>query len=516
MENAFAITTTSVPAGEVSIKNAIRDTVGYTDLSSDSQSIVDNAIDQYKTISDQLTSGSLNATEEADLQKKLDGIQNTIHTYVQKNVTTDLKNDYTSEEVTAEVAAQYGVRTYDVVVTEATQSYNDNLGDKTYSDEELAKAIDKAIASEATKYATAVKSEYDATAPATNPYTLGITAADSALDDLAQEDVVVASADSVTVGPSKLDGLGLSTVAFKMVADEDDPTKQTIEYTKSNTSLNLTGASDSEIVYNGAVLNGTTNSITANGLTFDVHAVTKDLAVPQITLSVNKDGQATYDAVKKFVKDYNEVVKEMNTLYYANTARGYDPLTDEEKESMTDDQVEKWETKIKDSLLRREDKLGSLLTSMKTSIMTSVEYEGTNYSLASFGIGSSLYTEKGLLHIDGDPEDTTTSTKKDKLKAALDSNPDAVMKTLTTLAGNLYSEMTDKMKTSSLNSALTFYNDKELSKNLKTYKTELSDLEDRLKRVEDRYYKQFSAMEVAMSKLNSQTNSLASLMGTSK
>jgi flagellar hook-associated protein 2 len=146
--------------------------------------------------------------------------------------------------------------------------------------------------------------------------------------------------------------------------------------------------------------------------------------------------------------------------------------------------------------------------------MTSVEYEGTSYSMASFGIGTSVYTEKGLLHIDGDSEDTTTSGNKDKLMAALESNPEAVMTTLTTLVGNLYTGMTDKMKASSLSSAMSFYNDKEISKNLKTYKTDLKDLEARLKKVEDRYYDQFSAMETAMSKLNSQTNSLASLMGT--
>ena len=49
---------------------------------------------------------------------------------------------------------------------------------------------------------------------------------------------------------------------------------------------------------------------------------------------------------QNFVKKYNEILKEMNDLYYADSAKGYDPLSDEEKEAMSDSQIEKWENKI--------------------------------------------------------------------------------------------------------------------------------------------------------------------------
>ena len=54
-----------------------------------------------------------------------------------------------------------------------------------------------------------------------------------------------------------------------------------------------------------------------------------------------------------------------------------------------------------------------------------------------------------------------------------------------------------------------------MTKDLKTYKDDLKKMESKLKDIEDRYYKQFTAMETAMAKLNSQTNSLAALMGMS-
>ena len=78
--------------------------------------------------------------------------------------------------------------------------------------------------------------------------------------------------------------------------------------------------------------------------------------------------------------------------------------------------------------------------------------------------------------------------------------------------GNLYSKMTEAMKGTSLSSAMTFYNDKEMTKLSSTYKKEYTTMEDKLNKIEDKYYKQFAAMEKAMAKMNSQSNSLANLL----
>jgi len=69
------------------------------------------------------------------------------------------------------------------------------------------------------------------------------------------------------------------------------------------------------------------------------------------------------------------------------------------------------------------------------------------------------------------------------------------------------------MKGTSLRSALTVYNDKEMDKLEKSYKKDIATLEKKLKEMENRYYKQFSAMESAMSKLNSQSSQLSSMLG---
>ncbi len=283
-------------------------------------------------------------------------------------------------------------------------------------------------------------------------------------------------------------------------------TQNTVQYG----GMSLVGAQDAIFTLDGAELSNENNSFTVNNLNLNLTGVTS----APISLNVTNDTKATYDAVKSFIKEYNAILKEMNTLYSAKSSKGYEPLTDDEREAMTDDQIEKWETKIKDSLLRRDSTLSSLSTAMRQAMQSSVEVDGKSYSLSTFGICTSYdYKENGLLHIYGDTEDATYSTYDDKLMKALNEDSENTIKALTGIAQNLYTAMQDKMKATSISSALTFYNDKQIKTQITEYSTRISDWEDRLKDIEDRYYKQFSTMESAMAKINSQSSYLSNLMG---
>jgi flagellar hook-associated protein 2 len=323
------------------------------------------------------------------------------------------------------------------------------------------------------------------------------------------------NAFSITSSPNttnKLSMLGLSEITTT--------TTNGVATTVVDSNVKLVNSSDASIIYNGAELSSPSNTINANGLTFTVKAVTAGANTVDasddeiINLSVTNDTQAVYDMVKSFVKTYNELLDEMNKYYYADNAKGYDPLTDDQKESMTDDQITKWEDKIKASILRRDSSVSTILSSMRSAFSTNVKVDDKAYNLASFGIVTTDYTEKGKLHIYGDSEDSTTASKTDKLMATLNSNPEAVMEVLTKMTGNLYNTLTDKMASTSLNSALTLYNDKEMKSTLKRYNEDLDNLEDKLSAMESRYNKQFTAMEKALSSLNSQSSSLAAMLGT--
>ncbi|MCR5584249.1 MAG: flagellar filament capping protein FliD, partial [Lachnospiraceae bacterium] len=272
-------------------------------------------------------------------------------------------------------------------------------------------------------------------------------------------------------------------------------------------------------VVDGATMTSATNTLTVNGLTLNLLNTTKNESTgdyDEMTVTVTKDTASTYDLIKNAVNEYNNLLEEMSKLYYADSARDYDPLTDEQKESMSDDEIEQWENKIKGSLLRRDTTLGSLMTSMRTALQsTYTDSDGNTYSLSTYGIVTGTYTERGKLHILGNKDDAIYAADNDRLQAALDEDPDKVMEAMSGIFTNLYSTLSDKCAKTSISSALTFYNDKQYKSDLDRYQSDLDTINDRIDDLKDRYYKQFTAMEKALAELQSKSSSLASMLGTS-
>ncbi|MBS5931608.1 MAG: flagellar filament capping protein FliD [Clostridiales bacterium] len=289
-------------------------------------------------------------------------------------------------------------------------------------------------------------------------------------------------------------------------------------YKSDYSGSKVISAADSIVEYNGVELTGSSNSIKVNGLTFEAISLSeKDINnnYKATSITVTKDTQGMYDMVKQFVTQYNTILKEMNDLYYADSARGYNPLTDEEKEAMTDEQIKLWEDKIKNSSLRRDTTLGGISSAMKEAMSSTVVVDGKKYSLSSFGITTAKdYTEKGLLHIYGDKEDSTYADKSDKLMKAIEEDPETFAKVMAGITDNLHTALNKKMSKTSLSSALTFYNDKQIDNQVTQYKKDMTKLEAKLKEKEAAYYKQFTAMEKALASLQEQQSALSGLLGS--
>ncbi len=285
-------------------------------------------------------------------------------------------------------------------------------------------------------------------------------------------------------------------------------------------------AKDAIISLNGAEFTGNTNSFSINGLTINATGVTTTTSADgkvtdnPVTISTSVDTQGIYDKIKSFLSAYNEMVGYIDKQYYADSASGYEPLTDDEKESMTDKQIEAWEEKVKTALLRKDSTLGDISTSLKnTFLSTSVDINGDTYNLSSFGIATLSFfqtaaEDRGQFHIDGNADDAKTSANADKLMAAIANDPDAVMEYFQTLSQNVYDVLTKKMSSTSISNAFTIYNDKEMSSQYSDYTDKVDEWEDKLKDYEDYYYKKFTAMETALQKLQSQTSSLSNLLGS--
>lgn len=292
--------------------------------------------------------------------------------------------------------------------------------------------------------------------------------------------------------------------------------------------------SDATIVLNGVSYTNSSNNFSINGLNIAVNGVTEDIddvmgadgkpdlsklsSDKAITITTATDVQGIYDKVKDFLTDYNNIINEMTRLYNADSAGSYEPLTDDEKDEMSDAEIEKWETKIKDSLLRRDNSLSTVMNVMTAAMSKSITINGKDYALSSFGINtlgflSAAKNEQYAYHIDGDEDDENSSINEDKLMTAITNDPDTVISFMTQLSSNLYKALDEQMQSTTLRSKYSIYNDKELDKQYTNYTKTIKEWEQKVSDKENYYYKKFSAMETALSKIQSQTNSLSGLFG---
>lgn len=344
--------------------------------------------------------------------------------------------------------------------------------------------------------------------------------------------------------------------AFSLDGDAD--ILKTVGLSKEG-GASIVDAQDSEIELNGAKFTSANNTYTVNGLTIDCLAETGN---SEISITTSVDTQSMYDQVKSFLSQYNSLMKEMYSLYNADSAKGYEPLTDSEKDQMTDTEVEKWEEKIKAALLRRDDTLDGIMSTMKNAMSTSyyiyngnaVTYDSDKqyykcngnaiknsdgsyvtsasqlklwasangakkYSLSSFGIKTEAYATmtansfQDAYHIDGDADDSVSKNNSDVLMNMLSSDPDTVSSFMKQLTSGLYSAIDTKMKSvKGLSSSYTIYNDIEMAREYSDYTDTISKWEDKLTDLEDSYYKKFAAMESALASLQSQSSSLSSLL----
>ena len=276
---------------------------------------------------------------------------------------------------------------------------------------------------------------------------------------------------------------------------------------------------DAVIYLNDAEYSSSNNTFEINGLT--ITALQETQAGEKVTISTETDTDGIYDMIKNFLKEYNSIINEIDKLYNADSAKGYEPLTDEEKEAMSESEIEKWEQKIKDSLLRRDSNLSSVGSALKEIMAGGIDVNGKKMYLSSFGIETLGYfeaedNEKNAYHIAGDADDESTSGKDDVLKGMIANDPNTVISFFTQLSQNLYGKMTEMSKSvDGYRTYGNFYDDKKMKSDYDDYTTKIKDLEEKLTDYEDKWYAKFSAMETALAKMQSNANAVTSLLGGS-
>lgn len=283
----------------------------------------------------------------------------------------------------------------------------------------------------------------------------------------------------------------------------------------TGSGVNRQEGKDAKIILNGVEYEGDSNTFEVNGLT--ITALQKSDA--PVTLTTRRDTEGVYNIIKNFLKEYNSIINEMDKMYNAESTKGYEPLTDAEKDELTDTEIEKWETKIKDSILRRDSNLSSLSSAMKNVMLKGAMVNGKQMYLSNFGIEtlgyfSSAENEKNAYHINGDEDDAAVSSKANDLKAAIAADPDTVIAFFSELSQNLYTELDKQSKSiDGVRSFGSFYDDKRMQKEYDEYKTKIKKQEDKLTALQDKWYNKFAAMETALAKLQSNQSAVSSLLG---
>ncbi|MFP4242073.1 MAG: flagellar filament capping protein FliD [Chitinispirillaceae bacterium] len=284
---------------------------------------------------------------------------------------------------------------------------------------------------------------------------------------------------------------------------------------------------------NGADIVKSSNTFTMDGMTYTLNE-TYDGSMGDISLNVTKDTDAVIDNVKSFVEEYNNVIEGIQDKIGEKKNRDYPPLTDEQKEAMSDEEVEKWETMAKEGLLANDRDLQNIVNRMRQAVYEKVE--GVGISMADIGITtSSDYKEGGKLIVD-----------ETKLKSAVENNYNDVVDLFTSqsdksyldtanqnerynengVANRLHDIFQDAVRTTrdsnsrkgtlvekaGIENDSTLFNNT-LQKSVTQYDERINDLLERLYAQEDRYYAMFARMETAMAQLQNQSQTFMQQLG---
>jgi flagellar hook-associated protein 2 len=290
----------------------------------------------------------------------------------------------------------------------------------------------------------------------------------------------------------------------------------------------------------GVKVTKSTNNFTVDGVNYQLDSDTA--TGTDIKFSLNGNSDEVVDNIKNFVDKYNSMITAFNTKLNEKREYDYQPLTDDQKEDMKDDDITAWEEKAKQGLLKNDFELSDFLTQLRQAIYTPVE--GVGLSMSDIGITtSSDWTQNGTLVID-----------EDKLKNAIQNDPEKVSELLTqqtSSSGKYYSpDLTADQRSARYADEGVFQrvNDifqdytrttrdsggrkgifleqagisgdtsdtiNSLSQQIKEKDDQITELTDKLSDKENAYYDQYTKMEQAIANLQAQQQQLQAQLGGS-
>ena len=269
-------------------------------------------------------------------------------------------------------------------------------------------------------------------------------------------------------------------------------------------------------------LNDNTYTLDGNTFTFNDNMTIGET----YTVNIKKDSTTVKDALKKFVESYNKLIDDVYGYIGKSPAKDddgntYEPLTDAEKEEMSEDEITKWEEKAKQGVLYNDSTVSTIMSQMRSALYTNVTLDdGSKFGIYNLGIKtSSEWSEHGKLQIDEDAFDKAFENNEDAIIKLFTNSDTGMMKKLNSVidgavksSGAVNTRGTLVRKAGKADSSVT--TDSTIYKEMVKMQDRLKELQNRYNDKEEYWWKVFTNMETAMSDLNSQTSYISSYLGT--
>ena len=269
-------------------------------------------------------------------------------------------------------------------------------------------------------------------------------------------------------------------------------------------------------------LNDNTYTLDGNTFTFNDNMTIGET----YTVNIAKDSTTVKDALKKFVESYNKLIDDVYGYIGKSPAKDddgntYEPLTNAEKDEMSEDEITKWEEKAKQGVLYNDSTVSTVMSQMRSALYTSVTLDdGSKFGIYNLGIKtSSEWSEHGKLQIDEDAFDKAFENNEDAIIKLFTDSDTGMMKKLNSVidgavksSGAANTRGTLVRKAGKADSSVT--TDSTIYKEMVKMQDRLKELQDRYDTKEEYWWKVFTNMETAMADLNSQTSYISSYLGT--
>lgn len=248
-----------------------------------------------------------------------------------------------------------------------------------------------------------------------------------------------------------------------------------------------------------------------------------------VSFTAKVDSEKVTKAMKEMIEAFNEIIKFSNDKVGEKRERDYKPLTDEQRKEMTEDQIKAWEEKAKKGTLFNSSELRSFTNSIRFIFSGSAE---KMKELSDMGITiSSNYEDHGKISFD-----------EQKFKSALEENNEKVKELFTGQKTYVYDDkgnqvfdangkpkMTEGGIMTQIKSTFDMYAKtsgakkgvfvekagatessasimkNELQNQVNKIDKTVKELERKMKAETERYYRQFTSMEMFISQMNSQS-----------